>query len=105
MINWTFDVLMSKIVNEVKTSMWAKSLKPIFYVKVQFSKPFWALIYYYFLIQQFKHVLWELKRDSSFEYQQHMFWLRNKKKDFQLHTLIWKIEEIKPNVMTWKKNI
>ena len=28
-------------------------------------------------------------RDSSFEYPQHMFWLRNKKNNFQLHTLIW----------------
>ena len=27
--------------------------------------------------------------DGSFEYQQHMFWLRNKKNNFQLHTLIW----------------
>ena len=28
-------------------------------------------------------------RDSSFEYPQHMFWLRNKKNNFQLRTLIW----------------
>ena len=28
-------------------------------------------------------------RDSSFEYPQHMFWLRNKKSNFHLHTLIW----------------
>ena len=29
-------------------------------------------------------------RDGSFEYPQHMFWLRNKKKNnFQLLTLIW----------------
>ena len=28
-------------------------------------------------------------RDSSFEYPQHMFWLRDKKNNFQLHTLIW----------------
>ena len=27
--------------------------------------------------------------DGSFEYPQHMFWLRNKKNYFQLHTLIW----------------
>ena len=27
--------------------------------------------------------------DSSFEYPQHMFWLRNKKNNFQLRTLIW----------------
>ena len=27
--------------------------------------------------------------DISFEYPQHMFWLRNKKNNFQLHTLIW----------------
>ena len=26
-------------------------------------------------------------RDGSFEYPQHMFWLRNKKNNFQLHTL------------------
>ena len=29
-------------------------------------------------------------RDGSFEYPQHMFWLRNKKINFQLHTLIWR---------------
>ena len=28
-------------------------------------------------------------RDGAFEYPQHMFWLRNKKNNFQLHTLIW----------------
>ena len=28
-------------------------------------------------------------RDGSFEYPQHMFWLRNKKNNFQLATLIW----------------
>ena len=29
-------------------------------------------------------------RDDSFEYPQHMFWLRNKKNNFQLRTLIWR---------------
>ena len=33
--------------------------------------------------------------DSSFDYQQHMFLLRNKNKNFQLHTLIWRLN---PNV-------
>ena len=28
-------------------------------------------------------------QESSFEYPQHMFWLMNKKYNFQLHTLIW----------------
>ena len=28
-------------------------------------------------------------QDGSYEYQQHMFWLRNKKNNFQLRTLIW----------------
>ena len=28
-------------------------------------------------------------RDGSFEYTQHMFWLGNKKNNFQLRTLIW----------------
>ena len=27
--------------------------------------------------------------DGSFEYPQHMFWLRNKKNNVQLRTLIW----------------
>ena len=27
--------------------------------------------------------------DGSFEYPQHMFWLRNKTNNFQIHTLIW----------------
>ena len=30
-------------------------------------------------------------RDGSFEYPQHMFWLGNKKNNFQLHTLIWEL--------------
>ena len=36
----------------------------------------------YFLIHQFKHAFWVLKITvslSSFEYPQHMFWLRNEK--------------------------
>ena len=28
-------------------------------------------------------------RDGSFEYPHHMFWLRNKKSNICLHTLIW----------------
>ena len=28
--------------------------------------------------------------DGSFEYPQHMFWLRNKKNNFQIHTPIWR---------------
>ena len=28
-------------------------------------------------------------RDGSFEYPQHMFWLRNKKNNFLLHTVVW----------------
>ena len=28
-------------------------------------------------------------RDGSFEYAQHLFWLRNKKNNFQLLTLMW----------------
>ena len=27
--------------------------------------------------------------DGSFEYPQHMFWLRNKKSNFQIRTLVW----------------
>ena len=30
--------------------------------------------------------------DGSFEYPQHMFWLRNKKNEFPVHTLIWRPE-------------
>ena len=33
-------------------------------------------------------------RDRSFEYPQHMFWLRNKKNNFQLPTLIWGPDDI-----------
>ena len=47
----------------------------------------------YFLIHQFEHVFWCTKepshRDGSYEYPQHMFWLRNKKNNFQLRSLIW----------------
>ena len=28
--------------------------------------------------------------DSSFEYSQHMFWMRNKENSFPIHTLIWR---------------
>ena len=44
--------------------------------------------------RQLKLVIWVLKRklmshwDSSFEYPQHMFWMMNKKINFQLRTLI-----------------
>ena len=33
-------------------------------------------------------------RDGSFEYPQHMFWLRNKKNICLLHTLIWEPDGI-----------
>ena len=33
-------------------------------------------------------------RDGSFEYTQHMFWLRNKKNNFQLRTLTWGLEMV-----------
>ena len=57
------------------------------------------------LTHQFKHVFWVLKRtvslrwwcskepsiwDGSFEHPQHMFWLKNKKNNFPVHTLIWR---------------
>ena len=29
-------------------------------------------------------------RDGSFEYPQHMFWMRNIEKRFLIHTLIWR---------------
>ena len=29
-------------------------------------------------------------RDGSFEYPQHMFWMRNKENNFPIHTLIWR---------------
>ena len=34
-------------------------------------------------------------RDGSFEYPQHMFWLKNKNNNFQLRTLIWRHEHYK----------
>ena len=33
-------------------------------------------------------------QDGSFEYPQHMFWFRNKQNNFQLHTFIWRPEQI-----------
>ena len=43
-------------------------------------------------------MFWVLKKlshgDSSFEYPQHMFWLRNKKNNFQICTLILRPIEI-----------
>ena len=40
--------------------------------------------------------------DSSFEYPQYMFWLRNKKNNFQIHSLIWRpnIEITYPKLWT-----
>ena len=29
-------------------------------------------------------------RNDYFEYRQHMFWIRNKNNNFQLHTLVWR---------------
>ena len=29
-------------------------------------------------------------RDGSFEYPQHMFWMRNKENNFPIRTLIWR---------------
>ena len=36
-------------------------------------------------------------RHGSFEYPQHIFWLRNKKNNFLLHTLIWESEIVHVN--------
>ena len=56
----------------------------------------WAKNCNYFLTEQSKHMLWSLKKtshwDGSFEYPQHMFWLRNKNNNIQLPTLIWRPE-------------
>ena len=43
-------------------------------------------------------------RDGSFEYPQHMFWLRNKKNNFQLCTLIWGPDLETDFLTTWLKN-
>ena len=40
-------------------------------------------------IDQYKHAFWCSKEPGSFEYAQHVKWLRNKKNNFQLRTLIW----------------
>ena len=43
-------------------------------------------------------------RDGSFEYPQHMFWLRNKKNNFLVSTLIWRpVFEIKPLYFTGRR--
>ena len=42
-------------------------------------------------------------RDGSFEYPQHMFWLRNKKNNFQLRTLIWSPEYLSLNFQSGSK--
>ena len=44
-----------------------------------------SLEYNYFHTHQFKHVFWVLKRDGSFEYPQHMFWMRNKENSYPIH--------------------
>ena len=32
--------------------------------------------------------------DYSFEYPQHMFWMRNKENSFPIHTLIWRLAHL-----------
>ena len=39
-------------------------------------------------------------RDGSFEYQQHLFWLRNKENNFPIHTLIWWPDMLKQTTLT-----
>ena len=47
----------------------------------------------YILTHQFKHVFGYSKEpshlDASFEYPKGMFWMRNKRNSFPIHTLIW----------------
>ena len=40
-------------------------------------------------------------KEPSFEYPQHMFWLRNKKNNFQLHTLIGDLDII-ARIWNWE---
>ena len=42
-----------------------------------------------------------IHRDGSFEYLQHMFWLRNKTNTFLLHTLMWGLNA--PNIASRKE--
>ena len=61
----------------------------------------------YFLIHQFKHVFWVLRGpshlDGSFEYPQHMFWLRKQKIIFS-YTLIWgPVSAFSFAVVFWKQ--
>ena len=48
-------------------------------------------------------MFWVLKRDGSFEYPQHMFWLRNKKIIFLLHTLNSRPEYCNDILSQWLK--
>ena len=50
-------------------------------------------IAFYFLTYQFKHVL-DAQKNRLIEYPQHIFWLRNKKNNFPVHTLIWRPEHL-----------
>ena len=43
---------------------------------------FFSVKFDYFLINLLKHILWVSHWGGSFEYPQHMFWLRNKKYNF-----------------------
>ena len=45
----------------------------------------------------------EPSRDGSFEYPQHMFWMRNKKNNFQLRTLIWGPADSVLKRLIWKR--
>ena len=71
------------------------------FIYVQLSKTFEFKIVVIFLPINANICFWCSKepshRDGSFDYPQHMFWLRNKKNTntVQLHTLIWRLEHIK----------
>ena len=64
-----------------------------------------ALNYVHLLSHQFKHEFGCSKElshwDSSFEYKQHMFWLKNKKNSCQLRTVNCRPETIPRASMWW----
>ena len=55
----------------------------------------------------FGHLKEPSRRDGSFEYPQHMFWLRNKKNNFLLRTLIWGPDAppLYHQVRKWEKSL
>ena len=51
---------------------------------------YWSIKFLFFVLSISLNMCFGCSKDLSFEHPQHMFWLRNKKNNFLLHTLFWR---------------